>query len=61
MSRQDGGSPIFVAARSGHVEVVKALIASRADVQGKVIVSSAERVRGAVLDMSQSRCEKARE
>jgi hypothetical protein len=46
MSRQDGGSPIFVAARSGHVEVVKALIASRADVQGKVIVSSAERECG---------------
>ena len=43
MSRQDGCSPLFIAAYKGHVEAVKALIASRADVQTTENVSSAER------------------
>ncbi len=61
MSRQNGAYPLHVATRNGNVEVVKALIASRADVQTTDNVSSAERERGAVLDMSTSRCERARD
>jgi ankyrin repeat protein len=43
MSRQDGASPLHVAARNGHVEAVKELIASRADVKANMNVSRAER------------------
>jgi ankyrin repeat protein len=45
--RQDGASPLYVAAKNGHVDVVKALIVSRSGVQAKAKVSRAER-EGAV-------------
>jgi isopropylmalate/homocitrate/citramalate synthase len=50
MSRQNGVSPLYVAARKGHFEAVKALIASGADVQAKTNVCCATKRRREALE-----------